>query len=190
MSEAVEQQHDVDLNDLLTRCAHRDEVAFASLYDAIAGRVYGLIVRMLRDRNHAEDVTHETFIEVWRCAVRFDPARGTARAWVCTIAHRRAVDGLRSVTAAHKRDLRYFLMNDSVEHDSTAELALLSVEGDRVRSAMSRLTPLQRQAIDLAYFGGFTQSEVAAALRIPVGTAKTRVRDGLLRLRADLSQAA
>lgn len=188
--EPTVQDGDHDLADLLTRSAQGDQVAFSSLYDATVNRVYGLTMRVLRAHSEAEDVTHESFIEIWRCASRFDPSRGTAHAWIFTIVHRKAVTRVRSATAARQREARYHWLNHAVEYDSTSELVLRSVEGQRVRSAMSRLTLLQQQAIELAYFEGLTHSEVATALRIPVGTAKTRIRDGLHRLRAEWTHAA
>jgi len=171
------------LADLFKRCARGDEQAFAAVYDATAGRVHGLVLRVVRDPAQAEEVTQETFLEAWRTASRFDPERGSALAWLLTLAHRRAVDRVRSAEAAHRRDATYHDQNRPVEHDSTAEAATTRIEAQRVRSAMSTLTSAQREALELAYFGGYTHTEVATMLDLPVGTAKTRIRDGLIRLR-------
>ena len=130
------------------------------MYDATAARVHGLVLRVIRDPAQAEEVTQETFLEAWRTASRFDPDRGSALSWLLTLAHRRAVDRVRS-----------------------AEAAATKIEAQRVRQAMGTLTDVQREALELAYFGGYTHTEVATMLDLPVGTAKTRIRDGLIRLR-------
>jgi RNA polymerase sigma-70 factor (ECF subfamily) len=171
------------LAELFRRCARGDEQAFAAVYDATAGRVHGLVLRVVRDPAQAEEVTQETFLEAWRTASRFDPDRGSAVSWLLTLAHRRAVDRVRSAEAAHRRDATYHDQNRPVEHDSTAEAATTRIEAQRVRTAMATLTHVQREALELAYFGGYTHTEVATMLDLPVGTAKTRIRDGLIRLR-------
>ena len=175
-----------DLGELFRRCARGDEGAFAMLYDATAARVHGLVLRVIRDPAQAEEVTQETFLEAWRIASRFDPDRGSALSWLLTLAHRRAVDRVRSAEAASRRDGTYHDQNITVAHDSTAEAATTAIEAQRVRSAMKTLTDVQREAIELAYFGGYTHTEVATLLDLPVGTAKTRIRDGLIRLRDSL----
>ncbi len=172
-----------DLGDLLRASARGDEQAFARLYDATAARAYGLVLRVVRDPAQAEEVTQEAFLEIWRTASRFDPARGSAVSWVLTIAHRKAVDRVRSAEAASRRDATYHHQNQPVAHDATAEAAHASLEAHRVRGALANLTAVQRQALELAYFGGYTHTEVASMLELPVGTAKTRIRDGLIRLR-------
>lgn len=172
-----------DLGALLKRSARGDSAAFAELYDATAARAHGLVLRVVRDRAQAEEVTQEVFLEVWRQASRYDAARGSALAWLMTIAHRKAVDRVRSAEAATRRDLTYEHGNQTVPHDETAEAAHASLEAHRVRTALGQLTDVQREAIELAYFGGYTHTEVAALLDLPVGTAKTRIRDGLIRLR-------
>lgn len=168
---------------LLKLSGRGDEAAFAELYDAMAARVFGLAVRVVRDPAQAEEVAQESFLEIWRKAGRFDPDRGSAVAWMLTIAHRRAVDRVRSAEAASRRDATYHDTNQPVAHDTTAEAAQASLEARRVRGALGSLTEVQRQAIELAYFGGYTHTEVASMLDLPVGTAKTRIRDGLIRLR-------
>jgi RNA polymerase sigma-70 factor (ECF subfamily) len=171
---------------LLRRSAAGDESAFGELYDAVAPRVFGLVRRVVRDPAQAEEVTQEAFLEVWRTSSRFDPARGSALSWVLTIAHRRAVDRVRSAEAARGRDDRYSMLTAEVPHDSTAEGATLRLDAERVRRALARLTDSQREAVELAYLSGYTHTEVAALLDLPLGTAKTRIRDGLIRLRDTL----
>ncbi|MDO7868041.1 ECF RNA polymerase sigma factor SigK [Nocardioides jiangxiensis] len=172
-----------DLAALLRRSSRGDETAFAALYDAMASRVYGLLLRVVRDPAQAEEVTQETFLEIWRTASRFDPARGSAVAWMLTITHRKGVDRVRSAEAATRRDTTYHRETQPVEHDVTAEEATASLEAGRVRQALQTLTPTQREAVELAYLGGYTHTEVATMLDLPLGTAKTRIRDGLIRLR-------
>lgn len=171
------------LADLLRRSARGDEAAFAVLYDATSARAYGLALRVVRDPAQAEEVAQEAFLEVWRTASRFDPARGSAVGWLLTIVHRKAVDRVRSAEAASRRDTRYHQDDQPVAHDATAEAVEATMEARRVRSALDDLTAVQREALELAYFGGYTHTEVAKMLDLPVGTAKTRIRDGLIRLR-------
>ena len=172
-----------DLGELLRSASRGDEGAFAELYDATSSRVYGLVLRVVRDPAQSQEVTQEAYLETWRTASRFDPARGSAMSWILTIAHRKAVDRVRSAEASTRRDTSYHQTNQTVAHDTTAEAATTVIEGQRVRKAMADLTDAQRTAIELAYFGGYTHTEVATLLDLPVGTAKTRIRDGLIRLR-------
>lgn len=172
-----------DLGDLLRASARGDQAAFAALYDATSSRALGLAVRVVRDPAQAEEVLQESYLEVWRTAARFDPARGSALSWILTITHRKAVDRVRSAEASSRRDTSYHQQNQPIDHDATAEAATASLEAHRVRGALSSLTAVQREAIELAYFGGYTHTEVASMLQLPVGTAKTRIRDGLIRLR-------
>ena len=138
---------------------------------------------MVRDPAQAEEVTQEAFLEIWRTSGRYDPDRGGPLAWLLTITHRKAVDRVRSAEAATRREATYQQQNQPVEHDSTEEAAEASLEAHRVRGALATLTDVQREAVGLAYFGGYTHTEVATMLDLPVGTAKTRIRDGLIRLR-------
>ena len=172
-----------DLADLLKACGRGDQTAFARLYDATSGRVVGLAVRVVRDPAQAEEVAQEAFLEIWKTSGRFDPAKGSPLGWLLTIVHRKAVDRVRSAEASTRRDTTYHQRNQPVEHDSTAEAAAASLEARRVRQALASLTAVQREALELAYFGGYTHTEVATMLELPVGTAKTRIRDGLIRLR-------
>jgi RNA polymerase sigma-70 factor, ECF subfamily len=172
-----------DLVELLKACGRGDQTAFARLYDATSSRVFGLAVRVVRDPAQAEEVAQEAFLEIWRTSGRFDPAKGSPLGWLLTIVHRKAVDRVRSAEASSRRDETYHQRNQPVDHDVTAEAGLASLEAQRVRGALSSLTAVQREALELAYFGGYTHTEVATMLELPVGTAKTRIRDGLIRLR-------
>lgn len=172
-----------DLADLLARSARGDREAFAEMYDATSGRVYGLALRVVRDSAQAEEVVQEVYLEVWRMSGRFDRARGNPQSWLLTITHRRAVDRVRAAEASHRRDAVYHQLDHRPAHDVTAEAAHTSLEAQRVRRALTELTTPQRQAIELAYLGGYTHTEVATMLDLPLGTAKTRIRDGLIRLR-------
>jgi len=172
-----------DLADLLRLSGRGDEAAFARLYDAASSRVFGLALRVVRDPAQAEEVAQESFLEIWRTSGRYDPDRGSPLAWLLTITHRKAVDRVRSAEASTRRDTTYHQQNQAVDHDATAEAAQASLEAHRVRGALAALTEVQREAVGLAYFGGYTHTEVATMLELPVGTAKTRIRDGLIRLR-------
>ena len=178
------------LGQLLKLASRGDQEAFARLYDATSARVFGLAVRIVRDRAQAEEVAQEAFLEIWRTASRFDPAKGSAQAWMLTIVHRKSVDRVRSAEASTRRDATYERRNQTVDHDSTADAAHASLEARRVRHAMESLTPVQREAVELAYFGGYTHTEVASMLELPLGTAKTRIRDGLIRLRDTIGVAS
>jgi RNA polymerase sigma-70 factor (ECF subfamily) len=179
-----------DLADLLKACGKGDQAAFAQLYDATSSRVVGLAVRVVRDPAQAEEVAQEAFLEIWKMSGRFDPEKGSPLGWMLTIVHRKAVDRVRSAEASTRRDTTYHQRNQPVEHDSTAEAAHASLEARRVRGALQSLTPVQREALELAYFGGYTHTEVATMLELPVGTAKTRIRDGLIRLRDTMGVGA
>lgn len=171
---------------LLRRSATGDEVAFGELYDAVAPRLYGLVRRVVRDPAQSEEVTQETFLEIWRQSARFDSARGSALAWMMTIAHRKSVDRVRSAAASSRRDVTWQAKAQEIEHDSTAEIVVGRLDAERVRRALDSLTPAQRGAVELAYLSGYTHTEVASMLDLPLGTAKTRIRDGLIRLRDTL----
>lgn len=171
---------------LLRDSARGDEHAFADLYDATSARLNGLVLRVVRDPAQAEEVTQEVFVEIWRQCARYDESAGSPVAWMMTIAHRRAVDRVRSAEASSRRDTTYEQRTREVDHDQTAEAATANLEGQRVRTALKSLTEAQRSAIELAYFGGYTHTEVATLLDLPLGTAKTRIRDGLIRLRDSL----
>lgn len=169
--------------DLLLRVARGDHEAFGVLYDRVAGQVYGVIRRVLRDPARSEEVAQEVLVEVWRTATRFDPDRGTAATWILTMAHRRAIDRVRSVQASRDRDERIGHRDRVRPFDEVSEEVQTRFEHQQVRDALRALTDLQREAVELAYYGGYTYREVAELLDAPLGTIKTRMRDGLIRLR-------
>ncbi|MFG1884039.1 sigma-70 family RNA polymerase sigma factor [Micromonospora sp. NPDC049102] len=170
-------------DELLSRVARGDEAAFAALYDTVAGRVLGLARRVLRDPAQAEEVTQEVMVEVWRTAGRFEAGRGSASAWVLTMAHRRAVDRVRSEQAHSDRTRRVAASETHVPYDEVVEDVTARLEREQVRRCLGRLTPVQREAVTLAYYGGHTYREVAEKLDTPLPTVKTRMRDGLIRMR-------
>lgn len=176
------------LADLVARSATGDESAFEELYVATAPRVFGLVLRVVGQRAMAEEISQDVFTYVWHEASRYDASRGSAIGWILTIAHRRAVDRVRSVSASAHRDQAWARRTTRAPFDSTAEAAHVSFEGTRVRSALTSLTVKQRTAVELAYFSGLTYTEVATHLNIPTGTAKTRIRDGLHNLARALDQ--
>ena len=168
----------------MQRSSRGDEAAFAELYDATSARAYGLALRVVRNPAHAEEVVQEAYLDAWRTSSRFDPARGSAIGWLLTIVHRKAVDRVRSAEAATARDATYHRESQPVEHDSTARGAHTPRWRPSGSAARSPGSPtVQREAVELAFFGGYTHTEVATMLDVPVGTAKTRIRDGLIRLR-------
>lgn len=174
------------LDSLLGRVALRDRDAFAALYDQMSARVLGLVTRLLRDPSQSEEVTQEVFLELWQQAGGFRAGRGSAVSWILTIAHRRAVDRVRASQASRDRDARVGLRDLDVPYDQVAETVEVRIEHERVKRAMARLTDLQREAVILAYYGGYTHPEMAEILRIPLGTIKTRLRDAMIRLRDEL----
>ncbi|PZO59457.1 MAG: RNA polymerase subunit sigma [Leifsonia xyli] len=173
-------------DDLLARVASGDQAAFADLYDVLSGRVLGLVTRLLRDRAQSEEVTQEVFLEVWQQANRFDRKRGTASSWVLTMAHRRAVDRVRASQASHDRDTKIGIRDLEAGFDQVSESVEIRIEHERVGRALAKLTEFQRQAVQLAYYGGFSHSEMAEHLGVPIGTVKTRLRDGMIRLRDEM----
>ena len=169
--------------DLLALTATGDTAAFSALYDRVAPWVFGLVRRILRNPAQSEEVTQEVMIDVWRTATRYDAARGSAHSWILTIAHRRAVDRVRSEQAAADRTDLAGARSAEVEFDQVADTVSTRLEAEQVRRCLGSLTELQRESIELAFWGGHTHTEVAALLDIPLGTVKTRIRDGLIRLR-------
>jgi RNA polymerase sigma-70 factor, ECF subfamily len=162
---------------LLQAMAAGDHAVLGELYDRYAGLAYGLALRILRDAAEAQDVVQEVFVQVWRHAGRYDSARGSAEAWLCTIARTRALDRLRRRAARREQQSA----PPPVASAPAAEEKLA------VRSALGSLSEEQRQALELAYFEGLTQSEIAQRLGQPLGTVKTRIRTAMMRLREALT---
>ncbi|MFF0743614.1 sigma-70 family RNA polymerase sigma factor [Streptomyces sp. NPDC004111] len=172
-----------DLQELISRVARGDQDAFGRVYDLVSGPVLGLIRSVLRDPAQSEEVAQEVLVEVWRTAARFQPARGSGMTWVLTLAHRRAVDRVRSAQAASDREQRAALLDRTPAYDEVSEQVEARLEREQVRRCLRTLTELQRQSVTLAYYRGLAYREVAELLSVPLGTVKTRMRDGLIRLR-------
>lgn len=168
---------------LLARVATGDQRAFDALYDQMAALIYGVVLRVLRDPAQSEEVTQEVFIEIWRHAGRFDSDRASARTWALTIAHRRGVDRVRSEQASRDRTERIAREASPEPVPGPADAMSRQIDQGRAADALSTLSAPQREVIELAYYDGLTHNEIANRLRIPLGTVKTRVRDGLTRLR-------
>ncbi|MGW1538437.1 sigma-70 family RNA polymerase sigma factor [Streptomyces aureus] len=179
-----------DLQRLLHEVALGDQEAFATVYDAVAGSVLGVARAVLRDHAQSEEVAQDVLVEVWRTAPRYRPERGTAINWILTLAHRRAVDRVRSVEAAAARDTKAAQLEHQPAYDEVTEQVERRLEQEQVRRCLRTLTDLQRQSVTLAYYRGLTYREVAHALALPLGTVKTRLRDGLIRLRDCLGVTA
>jgi RNA polymerase sigma-70 factor (ECF subfamily) len=161
-------------------CARSDDVALAELYDRFGALAYGLARRILRDDGLAEDAVQDAFLAVWRGADRFMPERGKASTWILTLVHRRAVDLVRREQRRRADALPESLPGETGPADDELWLRL---ERERVQSALAKLPDQQREALELAYYGGFTQSELADRLGEPIGTIKSRMFTGLARLR-------
>jgi RNA polymerase sigma-70 factor (ECF subfamily) len=167
---------------LLARIVERDERAVEALYARYSGPLYSLAYQVTKAERFAQDVVQEVFIALWRDASRFDPARGAVAPWLFSLARHKAIDLVRREANVRKRtadvDLEFREADDDVDHETW-----LNFRRDRVRAAIEELTPAQREALELAFFGGLTHVEVSEKLGIPLGTAKTRIRSALLRLR-------
>lgn len=183
----VQSHEGADIDALLGRVARGDSKAFDQLYDEVSAAVYGLARRVVRDPTHSEDVTQEVFLEVWRKAARFDRSLGKGKSWIMTIAHRRAVDAVRRSESQKRQD--HHGAPDEVSHDEPADTLIRGEEHGAVRECLETLTDLQLESVRLAYFNGYTYGEVASLLDKPLPTIKTRMRDGLIRLRDCLEGA-
>ena len=166
---------------LIARVARGDADAFGAVYDQVAATVFGIVRRVIRDPAQSEEVTQDVLLEVWRNAAKFDSGRGSAAAWVTTLAHRRAVDRVRSENACSRREQK--AAEPEPAEDDVAETVAATLEHQRVRRCMDGLTGLQRESIKLAYYNGYSYPEVAKLLGVALGTVKTRIRDGLIRMR-------
>ena len=179
-----------DPDQLLSQVGRGDETAFAAFHDLVVARVYGVVRSVLRDPARSEEVTQEVMLELWRTAPRYQPSMGRAVTWSLTIAHRRAVDRVRSEQASRDREQRHHDANPEVAVPDASVAVEIGFDRARVRKALSELTPAQRESIELAFYAGHSHSEVAALLDLPLGTVKTRIRDGLIRLRDRLEVMA
>nr|WP_207345533.1 ECF RNA polymerase sigma factor SigK [Arthrobacter sp. E3] len=175
--------------ELIRLVASGDEAAFEILYDEVAPRVFGLVRRVVRDPAQSQEVTQEVFLDIWEQASRFDPDKGKAMSWILVIAHRKAVDKVRASQASTDRDLRQGIKEFQESYEDVADTVEGKFEAERVKQALKSLTPAQQEAISLAYYGGYTHQEVAELLKVPVGTIKTRIRDGMIRMRDRLGVA-
>ncbi|MFJ2054781.1 sigma-70 family RNA polymerase sigma factor [Streptomyces sp. NPDC087908] len=172
-----------DLPELMGRVALGDQQAFTAVFEAVSGPVLGLVRTVLRDAAQSEEVAQEVLVEVWRTAARYEPARGSVMTWVLMLAHRRAVDRVRSEQAASNREKRAALLDHAAAYDEVVEQVEGRLEREQVRRCLGGLTELQHQSVTLAYYRGLTYREVAELLAVPLGTVKARMRDGLIRLR-------
>jgi RNA polymerase sigma-70 factor (ECF subfamily) len=172
-----------DLDTLLRRVAQHDSAAFAELYDATRSRVYGMVCRVLRDRGYSEETTQDVYLQVWRTAESYDPASGSALAWLLTLAHRRAVDRVRAEQAASQRDSRYGVANVERDSDDVTDAVISGEDRLRVAACLNNLTDVQRECIELAYYQGMTYVQVSERLSANLATVKSRMRDGLRGLR-------
>jgi len=173
---------------LLARIVEHDQASFEALYQRYAGALYSLAYQVTRAERFAQDVVQEVFAAVWRDSSRFDPAKGPVGPWLFSLARHKAIDLVRREANVRRRtvdvDLTIEEAPDDVDHE-----AWLRIRRDRVHEAMDELTPLQREAVELAFFTGLTHVEVAERLGIPLGTAKTRIRSALQRLREVLGDS-
>jgi RNA polymerase sigma-70 factor (ECF subfamily) len=172
-----------DLDDLLRRITDQDREAFATFYDRTRARVFGLVVSVLRDPGYSEETTQEVYLQIWRSAGSFDPAAGSALAWLLTLAHRRAVDRVRTEQSARQRNTLYRVRTVDLPADTVAESAVLSDERRQVVACLDSLTDIQRQCIELAYYNGLTYTQVSERLTANLSTIKARMRDALRNLR-------
>jgi RNA polymerase sigma-70 factor (ECF subfamily) len=172
-----------DLNSLLSRVAQHDVDAFAEFYDLTSSRVFAVVARVLRDPGYTEEITQEVYLQLWRNAGNYDPAAGSALAWVLTIAHRRAVDRVRAEEAAGQREFRYGVASADRAADVVADSAILRDERRQVAECLDTLTDAQRECIQLAYYGGLTYAQVSERLSTNLATIKSRMRDALRRLK-------
>ncbi|MFW0783433.1 ECF RNA polymerase sigma factor SigK [Gordonia sp. CPCC 206044] len=168
---------------LLARIASGDTAAFSEFYDSTCDRVYGMVFRVLRDPGYSEETTQEVFLQVWRSAGTYDPRAGSAISWLITVAHRRAVDRVRAESAATRRDITYGAEDQRTGFDEVAESVTAQETAREVVDCLQTLTGIQRESVDLAYYQGLSYREVADRLSVALPTIKSRIRDGLRRLR-------
>lgn len=174
------------LGPLLERIAEGDQSAFAEFYALTSRRVFGMARRVLIDVELSEDTTQEVFLQVWQNASKFNPEAGSPLAWLMTISHRRAVDKVRSSQSSTDREARYGASSQEIDHDSVSDEVGSRLEAEAVVRCLATLTATQQEAVRLAYYGGLTYREVAEKLNAAIPTIKSRIRDGLIRLKTCL----
>ncbi|MEH3140271.1 MAG: sigma-70 family RNA polymerase sigma factor [Mycobacterium kyogaense] len=172
-----------ELDALLRQVARQDVDAFAALYDQTRSRVFGLVLRVLRDPGYSEETTQDIYLQVWRNAHTFDSSAGSPLAWLMTLAHRRAVDRVRSEQAASTRESRYGAANVEPPTDHVADEVILDEERRQVAECLGSLTDTQRECIQLAYYDGLTYVQVSEHLSTNLATIKSRMRDAIRGLR-------
>jgi RNA polymerase sigma-70 factor (ECF subfamily) len=186
---ALRSGDDVELADLLSKSAHGDELAFAELYDRTRHRTFAMIISVLHAPDHAAEVMQELYVSAWRDATRYDWSKGSVTAWLVMMARRRAIDRTRSVDREITRDHRYAENTTVTEIDEVWECVETGLRANWVRDALESLRTGQRDALTMAYFGGYSQAQIATILGLPLGTVKTRIRDGLGALRRTMAVA-
>jgi RNA polymerase sigma-70 factor (ECF subfamily) len=174
------------LRELLAAAATGDRTAFSALYDRTSSRIYGLAFRVVRDRQYAEEIVQEAYLQYWQKAGEYQPGRGSVITWMMTIAHRRAVDRVRSEELQQQRMSQYGAVSVETPRNIPLEVVVQTDEARTLRTCLGTLTELQRSCIEMSYFGGLTYPEVARHTDTPLPTIKSRIRDGLRRLRTCL----
>ena len=176
-------------SDLLSGLAAGDQSCLAALYDRYGNAALGLAFKVCGNRTIAEDIVQEAFLALWQRPDSFDAKRGSAGSFLMGIVHHKAVDAVRREASVHRREENFAVDPQESSEDEVVEAAWLSMRKTKVLNALRQLSPVQREALELAYLKGLTYSEVAERLNIPLGTAKTRMRDGMIRMRALLEQS-
>lgn len=175
---------------LLRASGTGDEAAFEALLDHFAPLVFGVALRVCEDRSLADEVAQEAFLDVWRTAARYNQAKGSAQAWIVTIAHRRAVDRVRAEQSRSRREAQSRVLLPMVEFDEVTDEVESRDEREQLHGCLGRLTRIQRESIHLAFFDGLTHTQISARLRVPLGTAKARLREGLGKLKVCMGAGA
>jgi RNA polymerase sigma-70 factor, ECF subfamily len=178
---------DHELGRLLVNVARGERTAFPLLYGATHRQVFAYVLHLVRDVDQCAEVTQETYLKVWQTAGRFDPALGGAQRWIYLIARRCSIDRIRKAEAIKRHDRVHWRSTTSVAHDETVEAVEEHLDVARLHAALGTLTQLQKEAIQLAYFDGQTYVQTAQSLDIPTNTAKSRIRDAVVRLRSALA---